>query len=510
MARDQTQNLNGKISLETISGGSTQISAKVNSNIQRVNFGEGQNDKNTTIAVKTPPKSPFLIQTSTQLKGSSGIPDPDSEESVYLGLSLDQYIQDQGSVEVSGININISIYGDDGHNGGHYFDDSDYQPQIKFNYSIKYREQEYTGDTTITLEKSTADERIWYNGSMCSVNIKDIIARDIENNTIQDIQITLSNMQQENINWIYPDDMYGDGLYASIQLQASIKYTITGATLEYRCDNKSSQIITPQYNLFGIISNGFDIQEVPVHVEQDGSKYIFTPCNIDFKNLIDLSSYTRVENQEGNSYKNSAILYHGILGDLDISVINVTAPNNSKYIILAREHEKFFPTNYQGSPGYNSEIITKENKTYSICKGYGNDYMPDIGLYKVIDEDSLKNNGPILQSCICYKEDGITGDEITGAVDYWKKYKGIDAITSKPKYEIKYQKSYTFTPIPGQSNQRVFKFSNRSKIDAPTLNGTQKLEFYSGPTSNSLFGQLSKDFNFDQSADNPITGATPL
>ena len=251
--------------------------------------------------------------------------------------------------------------------------------------------------------------------------------------------------------------MYGDGLKGDINVTVYITYKISGASGVYECNNLSSLVMTPQYDLYGILSDGFTKEEVPVYY--NGKSFI--PSSVYSQNLIDLSKYTRTN----KDYKKSAILYNGILGPLDIRSLYINIPNSSKYALIAEPYRKFI---YNGRE-YNFKIIQGSPQEIKIDKLPADDDFPNIGLYKVLDQSLLDTSTIIKQSCICFSE----GEN--GITDLWKDQVmssgSVGLVDFKPK-------TFTYEQPVDQTNQTAYKIFNTRQCNAPTIKGKQLLTFY--------------------------------
>lgn len=472
MARDQSKNLNDIITIESYSSQDRTISQSKTSNSEQICFGEGRDDRESKSIWLSVQQynggAKYIIDSSTiHISGQSAA--SNFGKSSYLQLILQNYINNQGGIEVTDINFQINIITESGHNKGYYWEEG--TPKVRLDTNLKYNGKSYFTSKEQILNgerfnNNTDDSKgyIKFNSGPITVtgDLLSIIKEDLSNNTMKDMVINLTNLEQQQVCRIFPNNMAGAGLYGDIKVGVYITYKITGATGFYGCDNLSSLVMTPQYDLYGILSDGFTEEEVPVYY--DGKSFI--PSSVYSQNLIDLSEYSRVN----EDYKSSAILYNGILGPLDINSLYIKIPNSSKYALIAEPNRKFI---YNGSQ-YNFKIIQESPQEIKIDKLPTDKNFPNIGLYKVLDQNLSDTSTIIKQSCICFSETDDL-DPNPGIKDYW-----TDQVMSSGSVGVQPVYSHTFDykqPVE-QTNQTIYKRSKERSCDAPTIKGEQSLTFY--------------------------------
>lgn len=470
MARDQSKNLKDVIEIDSYSGGDRTISQKKTSNSEEICFGKARDDKDKWIEVQSYNGGAQYVIESSTIRVSGKSTASNFGESSYLKLTLNNNIISQGNIEVTDINFQINIVTEAGHNKGKFWNEG--TPKVKLDAKLTYRDTSFTNTPTLTGERySNQDDNnkgyLKFNSGSIVVDNDELrkkITEDLSKNTMQNIIVNLTNLEQQQICRIFPDGMYGNGLYANIDVTVHITYKISGASGVYECNNLSSLVMTPQYDLYGLLSDGFTEEEVPVYYDKE--KESFTPSSVYSQNLINLSKYTRTN----KDYKKSAILYNGILGPLDIRSLYINIPDPSKYALIAEPDRKFI---YDGSQ-YNFKIIYGSPQEIKIDKLSTDDDFPNIGLYKVLDQNISDKSTIIKQSCICFSE-GDDPDPNPGITDYW-----IDYVMSSGSLGAVpiYSRTFKYKQPAEQTNQTIYETSKKRSYDAPTIKGKQSLTFY--------------------------------
>ena len=285
------------------------------------------------------------------------------------------------------------------------------------------------------------------------------------------ITLYIEDIYTRNIDHFIPNSVEKQNM--QIQITVNLKFESEGYTVKYMTENKSKQQIYPQYDLWGISTDGFDSKIVPVYYYSTNKTFI--ESNIDTTNLIDLSQYSRDDN---TSIKTSLMCdYIYPFSDKSFSVtipktgyyyIQGTKLNgNNGYSIL--EVNDFTVQNSSGNP---QNYIYKFNEgNPAIITVKSGILVNQIGIYEYLGSE---DDTPIKQSCINYYENKS---------DYWSKKTGASGVAST-KYG---EKKYNIRIIQAEGNQESYLQVDSDTKPAPILNSdTQSITLREGKSGLSL------------------------
>lgn len=288
------------------------------------------------------------------------------------------------------------------------------------------------------------------------------------------ITLRIEDIQTRNIDHFIPNSVVAQNM--QIQITVNLKLNTEGYTVKYMTENKSSQKIYPQYNLWGTSTDGFISKTVPVYYNSTNKTFI--ESNIGTINLIDLSQYSR---NDDTAIKTSLMCdYIYPFSDNSFSVtipktgyyyIQGTKLNgNNEYSILGAND---FTVQNSQSKLQGQDYIYEFNKDSIavITINNPNILVNQIGIYEY---NGSEDDNPIKQSCINYYENKS---------DYWSIKKGASGVI-----DTKYgKKTYDIRIIQAEGNQESYSQVTTNTFTAPILNSdTQSITLREGKSGLNL------------------------
>lgn len=374
------------------------------------------------------------------------------QPSTYLNIPLNIQDLSEGEIQIEGISCAISII-TSLHNYGSYWNKCK-DPQIKFDlelsindksstttkYTIKGRKEAYNGKGRIYLNIKNSE-------SIKDTTVLEEIQKLVKNKNLSAyITLKLTNIQTYQVSYAFPNKIWGD-LDSDLSATVTIEYSKSNPKVEFIYPNKSNLLCSPQYDLFGKVSDGFKSKIVPVNINKKDSQ--FKVANVSNINLLNLNNTARVPD---SSDMNTAIVFDGLLNDLYVSSLKVTIPQKKRYLLAATKEFKIDPN---GDP--NTDFIIDGNTTNSIIVySAEGESVPNIGLYELLDQET---DNIIKQSCVVYYEGGNKKGIKNYILDRWKKRAlNLDA---EPKYiEDKRSKGYNYLVNISGGNMEEYGNSN--------------------------------------------------
>lgn len=285
------------------------------------------------------------------------------------------------------------------------------------------------------------------------------------------ITLYIEDIYTWNIDHFIPNSVEEQNM--QIQITVNLKIESEGYNVKYRTENKSEQQIYPQYDLWGISTDGFDSKIVSVYY--DSTNKTFIESNIDTTNLIDLSQYSRKNKSEIKTSLMCDYIY-----PLSDNSFSVTIPKTGYYYIQGTklngnngysilEVNDFIVQNSSGNP---QNYIYKFNEgNPAIITVKSGILVNQIGIYEYLGSE---DDTPIKQSCINYYENKS---------DYWSKKTGASGVAST-KYG---EKKYDIRIIQAEGNQESYSQVTKNTFPAPILNSdTQSITLREGKSGLSL------------------------
>lgn len=288
------------------------------------------------------------------------------------------------------------------------------------------------------------------------------------------ITLYIEDIYTRNIDHFIPNSVEKQNM--QIQITVNLKFESEGYTVKYMTENKSEQQIYPQYDLWGISTDGFDSKIVPVYYNSTNKTFI--ESNIGTINLIDLSQYSR---NDDTAIKTSLMCdYIYPFSDNSFSVtipktgyyyIQGTKLNgNNEYSILGAND---FTVQNSQSKLQGQDYIYEFNKDSIavITINNPNILVNQIGIYEY---NGSEDDNPIKQSCINYYENKS---------DYWSIKKGASGVI-----DTKYgKKTYDIRIIQAEGNQESYSQVTTNTFTAPILNSdTQSITLREGKSGLNL------------------------
>lgn len=374
------------------------------------------------------------------------------QPSTYLNIPLNIQDLTEGEIQIEDISCAISII-TSLHNYGSYWDKCK-DPQIKFDlelsindnsstttkYTIKGRKEAYNGQGRIYLNVKNSEA---IKDNVVLTEIQKLV--DNKNSSAY-ITLKLTNIQTYQVSYAFPDKIWGD-LDSDLSATVTIKYSKSNPKVEFVYPNKSDLLCSPQYDLFGKVSDGFKSKIVPVNINKKDSQ--FKVANVSNINLLNLDNIARVSD---SSDMDTAIVFDGLLNDLYVSSLKVIIPQKKRYLLAATKEFKIDP---KGDP--NTDFIIDGNTTNSIIVySVEGESVPNIGLYELLDQET---DNIIKQSCVVYYEGGDKGKIKNYILDRWKKR--VLNLSAKPEYiEDKKSKGYNYLVNISGGNMEEYRNSN--------------------------------------------------
>ena len=288
------------------------------------------------------------------------------------------------------------------------------------------------------------------------------------------ITLRIEDIQTRNIDHFIPNSVVAQNM--QIQITVNLKLNTEGYTVKYMTENKSSQKVYPQYNLWGTSTDGFISKTVPVYYNSTNKTFI--ESNIGTTNLIDLSQYSR---NDDTAIKTSLMCDY--IYPLSDNTFSVTIPKTGYYYICgtklnsSKDGYDILGANEFKVQNSQSKL---QNYIYEFTKGNiaiitvnSGILVNQIGIYEY---QGSKDDTPIKQSCINYHED---------KTDEWKERKIVAG--GKIEYEIHGSKSYNIKIIQAEGNQESYSQVTENTVLAPILNSdTQSITLREGKSGLSL------------------------
>lgn len=272
------------------------------------------------------------------------------------------------------------------------------------------------------------------------------------------ITLKIYDIWTYNIDHFIPYQVKEQNIKLDVSLNLDI--SLEGYSISYKTNNKSSYKVYPQYDLWGIGTDGFTYKEVPVHyhLEKSNGKIIeskFEPSNLDTTNLIDLNGFLRKKpsnrEQSSNGEQSTDKEWNSIkcnyIYPLSDRSITVQIPQTGAYFIGSGSGDSF-TVQINGNDQKEEDNIFYLYKNDKVTvTATAVDSFKQIGIYRILEESPTS---VIKQSCILFSENNS---------DYWK-VNNTEQGTRDFKTDL----------YPAEGSQEKFLSTNKNKIAAPLLN----------------------------------------